>query len=181
MPAQRVVRRDGLCDRGRILRYPVVFRLPPIAIGPAVETTVADRGQVVRRCLVAEAVALVDHRPEYAGPWLPCHAHRVAQAARKDAACAISQIEFVDGSPAFLRGHAVLTDIAGRTDPDKELPAIGAQQQAPRPVPTRLEAGEFLSLCRDAVRARRIREGHHAVGVADIEPVSYTHLRAHET
>ena len=29
MPAQRVVRRDGPCDRGRILRHPVVHRLPP--------------------------------------------------------------------------------------------------------------------------------------------------------
>src|ERR1700676_522870 len=122
VPTQRVVRRDGLCDRGRILRYPIVHRLPPVAIGPAVETPVADRGQIVGGCLVAQAVALVDHRPEHAGPWLPCHAHRVAQAAGEDAAAAISQIKLIDGSPAFLGGHAVLGDIAGRTDSDKEFP-----------------------------------------------------------
>src|SRR6266566_5931760 len=101
---------------------------PPVAIGPAVETAVADRGQIVGRCLVAEAVALVDHRPEHAGLWLPCHAHRVAQAAGKDAAAAIRQIELVDGGPAFLYFHAVLGDIAGRTDPGIEFPAIGARQ-----------------------------------------------------
>src|SRR5205814_6842879 len=62
----------------------LVRRLPPVAIGPAVETPITDRGQIVGRGLVAEAVALVDHRPEHAGRGLPCHAHRVAQAAGKN-------------------------------------------------------------------------------------------------
>ena len=172
MPAQRVVRRDGLCDRGRILRYPIVHRLPPVAIGPAVETPITDRGQIVGRGLVAEAVALVDHRPEHAGRGLPCHAHRVAQAAGKNAAYAISQIELVDRSPAFLCFHAVVGDIGERADPGIEFPTVGARQQAPRPMPVRLEGDEFPARPGDAVRARHIGEGHHAVGVADIERVA---------
>ena len=39
-------------------------------------------------------------------------------------------------------------------------------------MPAGLEAGEFPPWRGDAVRARRIREGHHAVGVADIECVA---------
>src|SRR5205814_4313355 len=86
----------------------LVRRLPPIAIGPAVETAITERGQIVGRGLVAEAVALVDHRPELAGRGLPCHGHRVAQAAGKNAASAITQIELVDRISAFLCLHAAV-------------------------------------------------------------------------
>src|SRR6187455_631651 len=45
-------------------------------------------------------------------------------------------------------------------------------QQAARPMPAGLEADELLPRRRDAVRAGHIGEGHHAVGVADIERVA---------
>ena len=40
-------------------------------------------------------------------------------------------------------------------------------------MPAGLEGGEFPPLGGDAVRTRRIWEGHHAVGVADIERVAH--------
>ncbi len=172
MPAQRVVRRDGLCDHGRILRHPVVYRLPPVAIGPTVEAPVANRGQIVGRGLIAQAVALVDHGPEHAGRWLPCHAHRIAQASCKDAVAAIRQVKLIDGCPAFLDLHAIVGDIAERADTRKEFLAVGAGQQAPRPMPAGLEADELAARRGDAVGARRVGERHHAVGIADIERVT---------
>ena len=84
----------------------------------------------------------------------------------------LGQIELVDGGAAFLDFHAALGDIAERADPDIELLAVGARQQAPRPMPAGLEGDELPPRRGDAVRARHIGEGHHAVGVADIERVA---------
>ena len=130
MTTERVVRRDGFGNRGGILRHAIVHRLPPVAIGPAVEAAVADRGQIVRRRLVAQAVALVNHCPQRAGLRLPCEAHRVPQTAGEDAALTACQIKLVDGSPAFFDHHAMFGDIAERAHSDIEFPAIGARQQA---------------------------------------------------
>jgi hypothetical protein len=60
MAAQRKIRLERACHQRRVLRHAVVHRLAPIAIGPAIEAAVAYRGQVVRRGLVAEAVAFDD-------------------------------------------------------------------------------------------------------------------------
>src|SRR5205823_11905642 len=110
--AERIVRLYRLRDHGRVLRHAVVHRLAPVAIGPAVEAAVAHRGQVIRRRLVAEAVALVDDGPEHACVGLPCKAYGVTQAAGEDAALSISKIELIDRSAAFLDLHAVLGDVA---------------------------------------------------------------------
>src|SRR4029077_15222966 len=104
--------------------------------------------------------------------WLPCEAHGIAQAAGKDTAVAARKIELVNTSPALLNFHARLGDVAERADADIELFAIGARQQAPRPMPRRLERRESLSRPSDAIRARRIWESHHAVGIADIESLA---------
>ncbi len=170
--AERIVRLDRLCDQSGVLRHAVVHRLAPVAIGPAVKAAVAHRGQVVGRRFVADAVALVDHRPQHAGGGLRGKAHRVAQAAGKDAAGACGQVELVDRGAAFFDLHAHLGDVAERADAGIELPAISARQQAARPVPAGLERGQPAPGRGDAVGARRIREGHHAVGVADIEGVA---------
>ena len=82
------------------------------------------------------------------------------------------QIELVDRGAAFLDLHAVLGDVAERADAGIELLAVRARQQAPRPMPAGLERDELASLGGDAVRARDIRKGDHAVGVADIEGVA---------
>jgi hypothetical protein len=140
---------------------------------PQDAAAVANRRQIVGRCLVAEAVALVDDGPEHVAVRLPGHAHRVAQAAGKDPTFAAGQIELVDRSPSLFDLHAVVGDIGERADASIELRAIGARQQASRPMPGRLEGDELSSLGGDAVRARCIREGHHAVGVADIEGVAH--------
>src|SRR5437868_6206767 len=156
MPAERIVRLNSLRDHGRILRHPVVHRLPPIAIGPAVEAAVANRGQIVRRRLVAEAVALVDDGPEYGGRWLPCEPHGVTQAAGEDTALAASQIELIDCGAALLDLHAVLGDVAERADAGIELFAVRARQQAPRPVSGGLERHELAPLGGDAGGARGV-------------------------
>ena len=64
MPAEREIWCQGRCDQRRVLRHPVVDGLAPVAIGPAVETAVAHRSQIVGRRFVAETVALVDDGPQ---------------------------------------------------------------------------------------------------------------------
>ena len=85
---------------------------------------------------------------------------------------AAGQIELVDRGAAFLDLHAVLGDVAERADADIELLAVRARQQAARPMPAGLEGDELPPRRGDAVRARRVGKGDHAVGVADIEGVA---------
>src|SRR6185437_12847481 len=115
--AERIVRLDRPRDRLLVLRHAVIHRLPPVAVGPAVEAAVADRGEIVRRRLVAETVALVDHRPERARVRLPCEAHRIAQAGRKDAALAARQIEFMNRRPALFDLHALSAILVSEPTP----------------------------------------------------------------
>ena len=82
------------------------------------------------------------------------------------------EIELVDRGAAFLDLHAHLGDVAERADAGIELLAVGACEQAARPVAARLEGGEPLARRGDAVGIGDIGKGHHAVGVADIEGVA---------
>ena len=88
---------------------------------------------------------------------------------RLAAAC---QVELVDGRPALLGGHAALADIAERAHPGEELEPIGARQQAPRPMPAGFELSHLPPWRIDAARARRVGEGDHAIGVADVERIA---------
>jgi hypothetical protein len=63
--AERVVGHDRILDH--VLRRrlnPLVDVLAEVAVGPAVETAVLHRGQVIRHEIAAELVALVDHGPQ---------------------------------------------------------------------------------------------------------------------
>src|SRR5208283_3125168 len=132
-------------------------------------------GQVVWRCLVAQAVALVDYCPQRAGLGLPSQAYGIAQTVGKDMAPAVCKIDLVDSGPALLSLHAVLRDIAGRADPDEELQPIRAWQQAARPMPAGLELGQLPPRRSDTARPRGVGKGNNAIGVADIE--SFTQQR----
>ena len=126
--AQREIRGDRGRDPGRVLRHAVVDDPVPVAIGPAVEAAVAHRGQIVGRRLVAQRVALVDHRPQGTRRRLPRHADGIAQAGGEDAGLAALEVELVDGGAAFLCRHAAVADIGQRADADIELPPVGAQK-----------------------------------------------------
>src|ERR1700735_4550173 len=126
MAAERVIRPDRLGDHGRVLRYPIVHRLSPIAIRPAVESAVAHRGQIIRGRLVAETIALVDNGPEHSGGRLPRQTYSVTQTACENAIRTACQIQFVDRRAAFLDLHALIGDVGERTDAGIELLFIGA-------------------------------------------------------
>ena len=170
--AERVVGCQRACDECGVLRHALVDRLAPVAVRPAVEAAVAHRREVVGRRLVAQAVAFVHHGPEPAGQRLPGHADGVAQSGGEDAAVLRAQVQFVDAGAAFFGFEAVFGDVAQRADADVEALAVAAGQQAARPVPAGLEAGEAAPRRGDARRARRVGEGQHAVGVADVEGVA---------
>ena len=115
--AERVVRHDRLLDQVRALRlHPVIHMIAVVAVGPAVEAAVLDRGQVVGHEIAAELVAFVDDRPQHAGLGLPRHAVGVAQAGGEHAMAAGRGIDLPDRGAAALGGHAVLGDIAVRAN-----------------------------------------------------------------
>jgi hypothetical protein len=121
--------------------------------------------------LVAEPVALVDDRPERAGPGLPGEADRIAQAAGEDAVCAALEVELIDGGPALFDGHSVVGDVGERSDPGVEFRPVGAREQAPRPVAIGLEPDQLAPRPGDAACAPRIGESDHAISGADVERV----------
>src|ERR1700744_240975 len=108
--------------------------LAVIAIGPAIEGAVLDRGHVVRHEVAADLVALIDRGPERAARRLPAESVRVAQARGEDPVRAGRDLDLPDRGAAFRGLHAVLADIAVRTDRDIELGAVGAGRDVLGPV-----------------------------------------------
>ena len=87
-------------------------------------------------------------------------------------ALAARQIELMDRCTPLLGIHAALADIAERADPCIELAPVGTRQQAARPMAAGLERCELPPRRGDAAGPRGVGEGHHAVGVADVERVA---------
>ena len=121
MAAQRVIGRERGGDLGRVLRHAVIDDAVPVAIGPAIKGAVLDRGQIVGRGFVAEAVTLVHHGPQGAGHRLPCHADGVAQPAGKDADLFGLGVEFIDAGAALFDVKAVVGDVGVGADADIKL------------------------------------------------------------
>ncbi len=113
-----------------------------IAVGPAVETSVPYRGQVIRNQVGPDLITFVDDGPELAGLRLPRQAGGIAQAAGEDAMGARCPVDLPD-SRAFIFGlDAVFGDVAIRSDPDIELGAVRAGQQTFCPMVIDRSAGK---------------------------------------
>src|SRR5690606_15131610 len=149
--------------------------LSVIAVGPAVEGAVADRGHIVGNEVRAELVALVHHGPELFRHRLDAEAVRVAQAAGEDAPGPGRPIDLPDGGAVFLGLYAVLGDVAVGADADIELGAVGAGDKALRPVVIYRPAGkrgQHGPPGGDRGLAGPVALAHDRVGVGDIEFVA---------
>src|SRR6202030_156660 len=90
--------------------------------GPAVEATVAHAGDVVRRQIVAEPVALVDRGPEFAGRGVDRQADRIADAGGEAAHAAAVRIEFQNvGAQRFV---GAVADVGGGAHRHEHLAAV---------------------------------------------------------
>src|SRR5690606_7701738 len=106
--AEGVVRANRAGDQSGLLRAdPRIDVLAPVAVGPAVEGTLAHRGQIVGDQLRANLVTLVDHRPEGAGGRLDGQGGRVADAGCDGAPGAGQAIDGPDHRPLLDRKSVV--------------------------------------------------------------------------
>src|SRR6185437_5498983 len=172
MAAEGEIRLQRLGDHRRIGRHALVDDAVPVAIRPAVEAAFRDAGQVIRRRLVAESVALVDDGPQAAACRLEGEADRVAQAAGENLASPRGDVVAMDRRAALLGGEAVVGDIGLRADADINRSGVRARQQAARPMPAGLERCELAAKALELRRAGLEREGDQRVGIADIEGVA---------
>ncbi len=173
MRTECIVGRNGLCDQIRPWRLDaLVDVLTEVAVGPAIESAVADGGDVVRYQVVAEFVAFVHCGPELAGLRLPVESVRIAQAGRKDPGGARGGIDLEDGGASFFFLHAVLGDVAVGSHRHVQLRPLSIRDDVLGPVVIERTAGEvghFASRFGDAGRAGFIGEGHQGIRVRDIE------------
>src|SRR5215208_1773364 len=97
---QRIIRFDCCGNQVGPLGFDAMINLlTVIAEGPPVKGAVANSGHVIRHQVAAELIALVDHRPQRAGLWFPCHAHWIAKPRREDPMAARVRVDLPDRSP----------------------------------------------------------------------------------
>ena len=172
MGSEGVVGDHGVGDQLGLLRtHPRVHVLAPVAVGPAVEGPLADRGQVVGDQLRADLVALVDHGPEGAGGRLDGQGGRVADAGGDGAPRAGDAVHGPDHGPLLLDRHAALADVRVGADADIESLAVGAGGQGLGPVVVdlRRQARDPLGRGGDAGLAVLVREADQLVLLGDVE------------
>ncbi len=171
--AERVVGCDRLGHEiGPLGLGPRVHMVAPVAVGPAIEGAVLDGGQIVRRQVVADLVALVDDRPEHAALGLEGHADGIAQAGREEPFPAGREIHPPDRGATFLLVDAVLADIAVRADRGIERPALGIGDDVLGPVVVQgagRKIGQGLALRLDPGLPVLVGKAHDAVRVGDVE------------
>src|SRR5439155_5774114 len=90
--------------------------LSVIAVGPAIESAVAHRGEIIGDEIATELITLVHDRPERTSLWLPAHPIRIAQARGEQAALPARRVDLQDGGAPLLFLKTVLADIAVGAD-----------------------------------------------------------------
>src|SRR5690606_5740020 len=113
---------------------PRVDVLAPVAVGPAVEGAVSNRGQIVRHQLRAQLVALIHDRPQLPGTGLDIQGGRVADAPGDGSARAGLAVHFPDDGALFLHRHAALAGVAVGAYADVQELAVGAGRHGLGPV-----------------------------------------------
>src|SRR5690606_40924174 len=108
--------------------------LSPVAVWPAVEGAVADRGQIVRNELGSDFISFVHYGPESGARRLDRQGGGIADAAGDGPTRARGPIDGPDDRPLLLHGHTPLARIAVGADADVEGRSIGAGGQGLGPV-----------------------------------------------
>src|SRR3954471_1247876 len=89
-----------------------ILMLSQVRVGPTVERSVADFGDVVGHEIVAQSIALVHRGPKCMRSGLPRQPHRIAKATCEDATPGAIRVELEDRGADRLFG----TDIRRRPD-----------------------------------------------------------------
>src|SRR4051812_25624282 len=108
--------------------------LAVVAEGPAVKGTVLYRGHIVRHQVATDFVAFVDRGPKRPGHRFPSETDRVAQPGGENPMLPGARIDLPDGGAARLGFHAVVADVAVRTDRHVKVLAIRTRDDILRPV-----------------------------------------------
>ncbi len=176
MRPQRVIGRDRLRDEIGPLRFhPLVDMRAVIAVRPAIEGAIPDRGHVVGNEVAAELVALVDRGPQRAAYRLDRQADGIAQAGGEDPMPAGGAVDLPDGGAPFLRGDAVLGGVAVGADGHVEVPPIRGGDDVLGPMVVDGAAGEIDHLHAgygDLGLPAAVGKAQQRVGVGDVKVVA---------
>ncbi len=135
MRTQRIVRGKRSGHLVRILRaYPRVFVLAPVTVGPAIETALADRGEIIRHQILTQLVTLVHYCPQLPRTGLYGQSRGVAQACGVGLVQTGLGIDLPDQGPVYLRLHTALGDIAVGADTHVKEAAVLTDRQRLGPV-----------------------------------------------
>ena len=149
--------------------------LAVIAVGPAVEASVAHRRQIIRNQVGPDLIAFVGDGPELAGLRLPLQAGRIAHAAGEDAMRARRNVDLPDRGPLIFGSDSVFAYVAVGSDSDIELGAIRTGQQRLGPVMIDRSAGKIRELGArrgDAGLSILIWIADDGIGVRNVEIVT---------
>src|SRR5207302_8732922 len=103
--------------------------------GPAVESSVLNVGDVIRRQIVAQVVALIDRAPKFASFRLHGNADRIANAPGKHAFSRSVRVEFQDVGTVILGGIIIrVVRIGAGADRDIYFLSIARERDVARPV-----------------------------------------------
>ena len=111
-----------------------VHVLPPIAVGPAIESAFADGSEIVGDEVRTDFVALVHDRPQLTRPWLNGERGGVAEAGGVGPVRAGLGIHLPHHCPVGFGRHPAFGDVAVGADADVEKTPIGAGGQRLGPV-----------------------------------------------
>src|SRR5260370_1347702 len=163
---------------GRDRRFDLVRRelresglrvLTNIGVGPAVEPALLDADQIIGGQIVAEPVALLNHRPELAGLRVEGERGRVARAGGDGHLIGAVSVEALDRR----FGLRLDAEIARRADTDIERTGFRVDRQMPVLVPHGYAEDALLSQHLSAVGARyrlALGRGRHADPLRRLRP-----------
>src|SRR6266446_5643927 len=124
---------------GLLPRVTGIFVGADIEPRPAIEGAFAHPGHIIGGEVVAEAIALVDGAPEFAGPRLYRHPDAVAQSGREEPLVLAFRREGKhDGAPLVRlprRIDPTIGSVAARAKRDEHPGTIVGKDDVPRPMP----------------------------------------------
>src|ERR1700730_17772885 len=132
MRSQEHIGNNRLRHQLRLLRvHARVHIVADVAVRPAIEAAIFHRSEVLRRKIVAEAVAFIDTGPELAGYGFERDSDRVTQAGGVQPRILAIGIAYGNGSAARV---ALDIDVRCRTDAHEKMVAVRAETERPRRV-----------------------------------------------
>src|SRR5690606_3974091 len=108
MITQSIVWWNCPCHPCRVLRLdPCIYMLAIITIGPAIKSTVFNRGEIIWNQIIGELITLIDYRPEFATLWLPVHTILLPKPGVIRSYLSIGKVKFNAQCPTFVIVQAI--------------------------------------------------------------------------